>query len=237
MGEHFLRYQKKALQKQLANTSYGGFRKVSQDIGRQFGDSSTQSMNIMKRQGVPLQQRIAVQQQTQQGFAGQMGKQYGDIRRQEMTRQNELSNRLAQTNAQLDNIQEQKDNAWKQTLFQAGGAAVGAVAGLLIPGLDPMMGAQIVAGVGQAAGGVATEEWDMALAGVGQTIAGISEAAELKSSRDEASLLGTKMAEIRTAVNDGTITASEASYQTQQLSTIMAGGGDITELLTNFSLQ
>jgi hypothetical protein len=235
MGEHYLKYQKRALQRQLANSPYSGFRQASQNIGRQFGESTTQSMNIMKRQGVPLQQRIAVTQQTQQGYASQMGQQFRDLRQQEMVRQNQISNQLAETNAKLDEIQEQKDNAWKQVLFQTGGAAVGAVAGYYAG--DPMMGAQIGASLGQAAGGVATEEWDMALSGVGQTIAGISEAAELKSSRDEATLAGQKLAEIRAAVAAGKLDSETASMYTQQLSNIMAGGGDVMELLNNFTLE
>jgi hypothetical protein len=100
-----------------------------------------------------------------------------------------------------------------------------------------MMGAQIGASLGQAAGGVATEEWDMALSGVGQTIAGISEAAELKSSRDEATLAGQKLAEIRSAVDAGKLDSATAAMYTQQLSNIMAGGGDVMELLNNFTLE
>lgn len=234
MGEHYLKYKQRSLQKQLANTSYSSFRQVSQDIGNQMRPAQQVSMDVLKRQGVPLAQRMAVQQQTEQQFSAQMGQQFQNVRQQEFQRQSELSSQLDDTSAQLKEIKQQKEDAWKKTLYQGAGTAigmgVGAVAG------NPMLGAQIGSSVGTAAGGVATEDWDMALQGVGQTIAGISEVAALSSVRKEASMVGTKLSEIREGVASGKISPSEAAMMNQQINTILMGGGDITNQLEGFQI-
>jgi len=235
MGEHYLKYRKRALQRQLANTSYMSYSRVSQDIGRQFGQSQQQAMNIMKRQGVPLAQRMAVNQQSQQQFAGQMGQQFQQVRQQESMRQQELNTQMSDTQAQLEEIQSKKEDALTRSLYQVGGMALGLAIGAAAE--NPEMGAQIGASVGEVAGGIATEEWDMALAGVGHTIAGISESAELASSRNEAKLVANKMAEIRQAVNNGEIDSATASMLNAQINTTIQGGGDIETLLNAIDIS
>ena len=239
----YLKYQQRKLREQLSLSPYNQLQSEVRQVGRETQRIAKQTDATLKRQNVPLGARIESARELQTNYAQNIGAAYERVSLQDQQRKQGLISELEAVNIQMAEQKEAEDKSTLNTALQVGGTIVGAAAGFIGTGGNPvgaLMGAQYGAAAGQAISGgyniakgdASAQDWSNLGQGI---ISGVSlgvEQANLKSIKAE----NTRTAQFMTKVfNDQNIPDWQSKWILEQAETRLISGNPIDDIMEMYS--
>lgn len=194
----FDNYLARAQARKADNLSYTGTKPAMQAMGLEQQRMASDIDGAMMR-GQSSEISEVLRQKAAGAYNQNSESLMANERNRVMTDNNNIDNAINEVIAKKEAEKEAKEKARKDGLLKTGlsvgGAALGAVVGSVVPGAGTMIGAQLGASLGGIAGGfvggggkMAVDQADpeVIMAGVQDTISGISAASTLKSHKKDA---------------------------------------------------
>lgn len=147
---------------------------------------TVQTTGAMARGGMSGASQLQTAQSLQGNQYAELSRVSQDAQQKAIIDRDQRETRIAELELQKeidDQKKQDKKDSVKSALLGAGGTALGAVAGSLVPGVGTALGAQVGAGLGTLAGGVAYESPEQIGAGIALTAGSIADVVTLPAKR------------------------------------------------------